>query len=71
MNVVGQLVPLLVVAAICALIVASLMRNRLPRFTMPVAPKRPRRTTPLRMVKSDRMDRDLADLLRGEEKRPD
>jgi hypothetical protein len=71
MHIVGQLLPLLVFAAICTMVVASLLRNRLPRIPKPAPRQRPKRTTPLRMVKSDAMDGELATLLRNEAKRRD
>jgi hypothetical protein len=71
MHIVGQILPLLVFAAICTIIVSSLLRKRLPRITRPAPRQRPKRATPLRMVKSDAMDRELANFLRNEEKRRD
>jgi hypothetical protein len=71
MHIVGQILPLLVFAAICTMIVSRLLRNRMPRIAKPAPRQRPKRTTPLRMVKSDAMDRELANLLRNEEKRRD
>jgi hypothetical protein len=69
---------LVVLAAIVVLIVANLSRRALPRFTMPAprprprAQPRPKRTTPLRLVKGAEMDRELAELLRKEDRpRPD
>jgi hypothetical protein len=76
MAFIGHVLPLVVLAAIIVLIVSNLSRRSLPRFTMP-APRprpqpRPKRTTPLRLVKGAQMDRDLAELLRKEERpRPD
>jgi hypothetical protein len=63
MNLIGQLVPLLVVALIVWLIVARKLGGRLPHFTMP-AP-RPKRSH-LRMVKTSTMDTELAKLLKNE-----
>jgi hypothetical protein len=66
MTFIGQLLPLLVVAAIVALIVARLIGRRAPRAPKPAARPRAKRTTPLRMVKGAAMDRELTKLLREE-----
>jgi hypothetical protein len=64
MNLIGQLLPLLVVALILWLIVARNVRGRLPHFTMPAPRPRPKRSH-LRMVKTSTMDTELAELLKN------
>jgi hypothetical protein len=64
MNLIGQLLPLLVVALILWLIVARKVGGRLPRFTMPAPRPRPRRSN-LRMVKTSTMDTELNELLKS------
>jgi len=71
MNFIGQLLPLVVLATIVWLIVARRSGRSLPRFSMPAPPPpRPKRTTKLKLVKGAAMDRQLAELLRGEDGRP-
>jgi hypothetical protein len=65
MNLIGQLLPLLVVALILWLIVARRIGAWLPHFTMPAPRPRPRRSQ-LRMVKTSTMDTELAELLKNE-----
>lgn len=65
MNLVGRLLPLLVVALILWLIVARRVGGRLPHFTMPARRPRPKRSH-LRMVKASSMDTELAELLKNE-----
>jgi len=65
MNLIGQLLPLLVVALIVWLIVARKLGGRLPHFTMPAPRPRPKRSH-LRMVKTSTMDTELAKLLKTE-----
>jgi hypothetical protein len=64
MNLIGQLLPLLVVALILWLIVARKVGGRLPHFTMPAPRPRPKRSH-LRMVKTSTMDTELAELLKN------
>jgi hypothetical protein len=65
MNLIGQLLPLLVVALIVWLIVARKLGGRLPQFTMPAPRPRPKRSH-LRAVKTSTMDTELAKLLKNE-----
>jgi hypothetical protein len=65
MNLIGQLLPLLVVALILWLIVRRAARGRLPSFTMPAIRPRPKRSH-LRMVKTSTMDTELSKLLKKE-----
>jgi hypothetical protein len=67
MNLIGQLLPLLVVALIVWLIVARKLGGRLPHFTMPAPRPRPKRSH-LRVVKTSVMDSELAKLLKGEKR---
>jgi hypothetical protein len=69
MNLIGQLVPLLVVALIVWLIVARKLGGRLPHFTMPAPRPRPKPRSHLRVVKTSVMDKELAKLLKSSEKR--
>jgi hypothetical protein len=64
MNLIGQLLPLLVVALILWLIVGRKVGGRLPHFTMPAPRPRPKRSH-LRMVKTSTMDTELAELLKN------
>jgi hypothetical protein len=69
MNLIGQLVPLLVVALIVWLIVARKLGGRLPHFTMPAPRPRPSpKRSHLRVVKTSVMDKELAKLLKGEKR---
>ena len=69
MNLIGQLVPLIVVALIVWLIVARKLGGRLPTFTMPAPrPPRPKPRSHLRVVKTSVMDKELAKLLKGEKR---
>jgi hypothetical protein len=69
MNLIGQLVPLLVVALIVWLIVARKLGGRLPHFTMPAPRPRPSpKRSHLRVVKASVMDSELAKLLKGEKR---
>lgn len=66
MEIVGALLPLLVLALIVVLIVARAARDgrfRL-RFRAPAAPRRKPRKSGLRAVDPDRMDEELRKLLR-------
>jgi hypothetical protein len=67
MNLIGQLVPLLVVALMVWLIVARKLGGRLPHFTMPAPRPHPKRSH-LRVVKTSVMDKELAKLLKGEKR---
>jgi hypothetical protein len=67
MNLIGQLVPLIVVALIVWLIVARKLGGRLPHFTMPAPRPRPKRSH-LRVVKASVMDKELAKLLKGDKR---
>jgi hypothetical protein len=64
MHLIGQLLPLLVVALILWLIVARTFGGRLPHFTMPTPRPRPKRSH-LRMVKTSTMDTELSELLKN------
>jgi hypothetical protein len=69
MNLIGQLLPLLVVALIVWLIVARKLGGRLPHFTMPAPRPRPSpkpKRSHLRVVKTSVMDKELAKLLKNE-----
>ncbi len=62
------MLPLLVLATIVWLIVARQSGRSFPRFRMPAPPPpRPKRTTKLKLVKGAAMDRQLAELLRGDD----
>jgi hypothetical protein len=63
MHLIGQVLPLIVIAIILWLIIARKVGGRLPHFTMP-AP-RPKRSH-LRMVKTSTMDTELTELLKNE-----
>jgi len=65
MNLIGQLLPLLVVALILWLIVRRAVGGRLRTFTMPALRPRPKRSH-LRMVKTSTMDTELSKLLKKE-----
>ena len=65
MNLIGQLLPLLVVALILWLIVRRAAGVRLRGFTMPAHRPRPKRSN-LRMVKTSTMDNELSKLLKKE-----
>jgi hypothetical protein len=68
MNFIGQVLPLLVLGTIVWLIVARRTGASLPRFRMPAPPPpRPKRTTKLKLVKGAAMDRQLGELLRGDD----
>jgi hypothetical protein len=70
MNLIGQLLPLLVVALIVWLIAARKLGGRLPHFTMPAPRPRPSpKRSHLRVVKPSVMDSELAKLLKSSEKR--
>jgi hypothetical protein len=64
MHLIGQLLPLIVVALILWLIVARSFGGRLPHFTMPTPRPRPKRSH-LRMVKTSTMDTELSELLKN------
>jgi hypothetical protein len=64
MHLIGQLLPLIVVALILWLIVARTFGGRLPHFTMPTPRPRPKRSH-LRMVKTSTMDTELSELLKN------
>jgi hypothetical protein len=63
MQYVVTAVPLLVLAAIVALILKSALRGRVS-WSLPVRAPRPKKKPPLRMVSRDRMDEELKDLIR-------
>jgi hypothetical protein len=63
MQYVVTAVPLLVLAIIVALVLASALRRRGVTWTMPVRTPRPKKAA-LRMVSRDQMDEDLKDLIR-------
>lgn len=72
MNFIGQLLPPLVLGLIIWLIIARRPGSSFPRFTMPTIPRprpRPKRSH-LRMVKTSKMDAELAKLLRSEDQPP-
>jgi len=59
---VAQAIPFLLLAVLVGLVVASLLRRRIPRDRPPRAPRPPKRST-LRVTRSQ-IDEDLAELLR-------
>jgi hypothetical protein len=68
MNLIGQLVPLIVVALIVWLIAARKLGGRLPHFTMPAPRPRPKPRSHLRVVKTSVMDAELAKLLKSDKR---
>ena len=65
MNLIGQFLPLLVLALILWLIVGSNVGGRLRHVKMPTPRPRPKRSN-LRMVKTSSMDTELGKLLKNE-----